>query len=326
MSRSSVLPGPPALVTLPGSIIASDTEFDLFRQLLYRHAGIDLGPHKRQFLQARLARRLRALGLPGFGPYYRLLTREDGAGEEMTRFINAMTTNKTDFFRESHHFIHLAETWLPGIRQRAGRSGDRSIRIWSAGCSTGEEPYTTSMVLRDGLAGFAGWDVRILASDIDTDVLERAAQGCYTLPQTSAIPPRALVRHFLLGQGDHAGLVCVRPEVRAPITFRRINLLDEAWPIRTRFDVIFCRNVLIYFDRAAQRRIIERFAALLKPEGLLFLGHSESLHGLVSDFEPLGNTIYRLVPPSPGGGPAIVWAGDPSDASCSTAGRPMDGG
>jgi chemotaxis protein methyltransferase CheR len=277
-------------------VAITDREFDLFRRLVHRHAGIALSEHKRQLVQARLAKRLRALGLESFTEYYTLLTEHDPHGEETTRFVNAMTTNKTNFFREPHHFDYLAREWIPAVKDRAVRRGDRSLRIWSAGCSTGEEPYTIAIVLSEGLGSLLGWDLRILASDIDTEVLERAARGTYTLEQVSAIPPDARARHFLRGRGQHDGLVQARPELRAPIAFRRINFLDDPWPIRARFDVVFCRNVLIYFDRPTQRRILERFVGLLKPDGLLFLGHSESIHGLLDGLVHLGNTIYRIAP------------------------------
>jgi chemotaxis protein methyltransferase CheR len=276
----------------------TDREFELFRVLVRRHTGIALGPQKRLLLQARLGKRLRALGLASFGEYYEALTAADGDGVELTRFINAVTTNKTDFFREPHHFRHLEEVWLPDVRRHAARDADRALRLWSAGCSTGEEPYTIAMVLRDGLGSLAGWNVRILASDIDTDVLERAAAGIYTLEQAAGVPAALLPRHFLRGRGQQEGLVRVRPEVHALVTFRRINLLEEPWPIRRPLDVVFCRNVLIYFDRPTQQRILARIASLLKPEGLLFLGHSESAYGLLEDVQHLGNTIYRLRPPA----------------------------
>jgi chemotaxis protein methyltransferase CheR len=282
------------LTTADGEI--PDKEFRLFRDLVFRQTGIALSPHKRQLVQSRLGKRLRALGLTTFGEYYDVLTQHDADGVEMIRFVNAMTTNKTEFFREAHHFGHLTEVWLPAVRERAERTGERSIRIWSAGCSSGEEPYTIAIVLLEALGPLARCDVRILASDIDTDVLARAEEGTYTVEQASAVPPPLRARYFLRGRGEQAGFVRVRPEVRGTITFRRINLLDARWPIRSPLDVIFCRNVLIYFDRPTQEHLLSRFAGILKPDGLLFLGHSESFPGAPHGLQHHGNTIYRLAP------------------------------
>jgi chemotaxis protein methyltransferase CheR len=247
-------------------------------------------------LKARLGRRLNVLGLPTFGAYYRFLCENDPAGEERTRFVNAITTKVTGFFREQHHFQYLHEQWVPSLRERAWHEGGRRIRIWSAGCSTGEESYTLAMTLRESLAAsLSSWDVRILASDIDTEALSWASAGTYTLERTAPIPQTLLARHFLRGTGTNAGLVRARSEMQALLAFRHINLIDNAWPIHTQFDAIFCRNVLIYFDRPTQVRILHRLAAILRPGALLFLGHSESLHGLHSGLKHVQNTIYRRV-------------------------------
>jgi chemotaxis protein methyltransferase CheR len=271
----------------------TDREFELFRELVHRETGIALGPHKRTLLEARLTKRLRALRLPDFSAYHAYLRRQDVSGEERVRFVNAVTTNETAFFREPAHFTHLTADWLPAHRALAGGTGQRRLRAWSAACSSGEEPYSIAMTLLDGLAGSAGWDVRILASDIDTDVLGRAAAGVYPAEAVARVPAPTLRRHFLRGVGAQHGLVRVRPEVRSLVTFRRINLLDEAWPIRTRFDLIFCRNVLMYFDRATQARLVARLERMLDAGGLLVLGHAENLLGLGSDMRRVTSTIYR---------------------------------
>jgi chemotaxis protein methyltransferase CheR len=279
---------------MPGRDLGiTDREFEVFRELVHRCTGIHLGPQKRHLLVARLGRRLRALGLPSFAAYHRYLAEEDADGAELGRFVNAITTNKTDFFREAHHFRYLAERWIPGLRARAARGGERRVRLWSAACSTGEEPYTLALTLLEGLGTALGWDVRVLASDIDTECLARAASGVYTLEQVRPVPAALVRRYFLRGRGADAGRVQVRPEVRALVTFRRINFLDDPWPIRTRFDAIFCRNVLIYFDRATQQRILERLLGYLAPDGLLCLGHSEGVHGLAQGLVAVGHTIYR---------------------------------
>jgi chemotaxis protein methyltransferase CheR len=236
----------------------------------------------------RLARRLQALGLRTFAEYHTRLLADGG---ELTRFINAMTTNKTEFFREAHHFDYLKSTWLPS-RRPCRRTSDRRLRFWSAACSTGEEPYSLALTLLEALGGGAGWDLRILASDIDTDVLAHAAAGIYPLEHVAPVPAALLPRYFLRGTAARDGYVRVKPAVRSLVTFRRINFVDEAWPIRTRFDAIFCRNVLIYFDRDTQQRILDRLIEHLADDGLLFLGHSESIHGLVDGLEPLAPTVY----------------------------------
>ena len=285
---------PPPSLTIPGiPRELSDREFESFRALVAAHTGIALGPHKRVLLQARLAKRLRALGLTTFTEYHRVLVEQDPAGEEIVRFVNAVTTNKTDFYREPHHFAYLAERWAPEARDRAPGGDPRVVRIWSAGCSTGEEPYTVAMTLADTLANSTGWNVRILASDVDTDVLEHAAAGIYSVDDVRSIPRATLARHFLRGTGTSTGLVRLRPALRSLVTFRRINLLGPRWPIGARFDVIFCRNVLIYFDRPTQHRVLDRLAGFLTEGGALVLGHSEAIHGMVSGLRHAGNTIYH---------------------------------
>ncbi len=271
----------------------SDEEFLLFRGLIKTQTGIALSDFKRSLVQARLSKRLRQLGLRTFREYYDYLMKRDPTGEERIRFINAMTTNKTEFFREPHHFTYLKDVWLPSVRSRAAKTGERRIRIWSAGCSTGEEPYSIAITLWEGLQTLLGWDVRILASDIDTEVLARAQEGVYPLDQVRAIPQDMLCRYFQKETGTQADLVRVLPKLRDLITFRRINLLEEPWPIRTRFDVIFCRNVVIYFDKPTQHQLFHRFEAALQEEGLLILGHSESLLGSGARFHHLGQTIYQ---------------------------------
>jgi chemotaxis protein methyltransferase CheR len=275
------------------SVAISDREFDLLRRLIHAHAGIALAPWKRYLVHSRLARRLQELGLSTFAEYHARLIA-DATGAELTRFINAMTTNKTEFFRESHHFDYLRSTWLPA-RGPCRRASDRHLRLWSAGCSTGEEPYSLAITLLAALDEPASWDVRILASDIDTEVLDRAGEGVYPLEQVAPVPRPLLPRYFLRGTGPRNGLVRVKPSVRSLVTFRRINFLEEPWPIRARFDVIFCRNVLIYFDRDTQHRVLSRLVLQLKDDGLLFLGHAEGVHGLAGGLAREGATIYRRV-------------------------------
>ena len=271
----------------------SDREFETFRALVAAHTGIALGPNKRVFLQARLGKRLRALGLPTFTEYRRVLAEQDPHGEELIRFVNAVTTNRTTFYREAQHFAYLAEQWGPAALGTDTRGGPRVARIWSAGCSTGEEPYTIAMALADALGATSAWTLRILASDINTDALTHAAAGTYGLDDIGQIPRAVLTRHFLRGVGPNAGLVRLRPALRDLVTFRRINLLEERWPIQAPFDVIFCRNVLIYFNRPTQQRVLARLVGFLKIGGVLVLGHSEGVHGMVGGLRHVGNTIYH---------------------------------
>ena len=296
MDRTVGIPVPPH----PLAVTISDHEFRLFQDLVKTHTGIALSEHKRSLVCSRLGKRLRALKLASFRSYYDYLSTETGQAE-LEHFVNAITTNKTDFYREKPHFDFLEQEMVPGWKARAARTGERRIRIWSAGCSSGEEPYTIAITLRQAIENFPAWDVRILASDIDTEVLGRAAQGIYAAERIAEIPKSVLDRYFLQGTGARAGLVQVVPEARNLVTFRRINLLEEPWSIRTRFDCIFCRNVIIYFDKPTQCRLMERFAAYLKDDGFLFLGHSESLYGMSNRFVPLRNTIYRM---REGGAPA----------------------
>jgi len=261
-------------------------DFERIRALLYQHSGIALSEHKRDMVYARLTRRLRANGLRSFRDYLAKLETE--RGEEWEAFINSLTTNLTSFFREPHHFPVLAEH-VRGLRKRP-------IRLWCSASSTGEEPYTMAMTMVDAFSSFRP-PVEIVATDIDTNVLDKAQSGVYTLERVEKLPPATLKRFFLKGKGAHEGLVRVRPELREMISFRQLNLLDARWPVDGAFDAIFCRNVMIYFDKETQYRILSRFAPLLETHGLLFAGHSESLHHAADLFRLRGKTVYELAKP-----------------------------
>ncbi|HXG04362.1 MAG TPA: protein-glutamate O-methyltransferase [Candidatus Binatia bacterium] len=272
--------------------VLSREQFERFRQLAARWAGLALGPHKRAMLQARLVRRLRALGLATFEAYWARLTDPASGAEERVAFINALTTNKTEFFREPHHFAYLRTPWATALAA-PGRPGGRRLRLWSAGCASGEEAYSLAIVLAEAGLVPSGWDTRILASDIDTEALDTAAAGIYPAERLAPLGPQGRARHFTR-RAEAPDAWEVRPALRALVTFRRINLVDEAWPIRTRFDVIFCRNVLIYFDRPTQQRVLRRLVGLLVPGGLLALGHAESAFGLVDGLTLVAPTLYRV--------------------------------
>lgn len=269
-----------------GGFTLSAGEFEALRAYLYAQTGISLGPTKQGMAASRLAKRLRALGLTSFGAYLQAAQDDDPPGERQ-QFINCLTTNKTDFFREPHHFEFLRDRVIPGL---AGRR----LRVWCAASSTGEEPYTLAMTVREACPKSEGWDARILASDIDTGVLAHAERGVYDADRAGGVPPDLLRKYFLRGTGANAGKVAARPELRELLAFRQINLIADRWPVSGPFDAIFCRNVVIYFDRATQDRLLKRFARLLRPGGYLFMGHSENIHWLADTFAPLGGTVYRL--------------------------------
>jgi chemotaxis protein methyltransferase CheR len=262
----------------------SDADFRRIAERAQSRLGIELRGHKQHMIRARLSRRLRALGLASFGAYLDLLDRPEGAGEEQ-HFANAITTNLTAFFRENHHFDHFERNVLGHDEGHPVRR----LRVWSAGCSTGEEAYSIAMVVRQTLADTSGRDVRILATDLDTAVLVQAAKGCYPPDRLKSIPPRFRTPVYLRIEN---GRVVPSEEIRSLITFRRLNLID-AWPMRGPFDAIFCRNVLIYFSAEIKERIIDRFADMLRPGGILYLGHSESILGANPRLSSEGHTIYR---------------------------------
>jgi chemotaxis protein methyltransferase CheR len=274
----------------------TDKEFAKFSDLIYQLTGIVINEGKRQLVLSRLTKRLRLHKITSFSEYYELVTNSRDS-EEQSAFINSITTNKTDFFREPHHFDFIAKELVPSLVQSA-RRGERApkLRVWHAGCSTGEEPYTLGLTLSEALAAHPDWNWRQLASDIDTNVLAHAERGVYEESRTDTIAPSLLRKYFLRGVGEREGHYKVRRELQEHLTFRQVNLLDPAWPMKadTKFDIIFCRNVVIYFDKPTQKRLFERFAARLAPGGLLFIGHSESLLGISDAFDACGQTIYRL--------------------------------
>jgi chemotaxis protein methyltransferase CheR len=265
----------------------SQADFERVRSMIHRHAGIALNPSKKTMVYSRLSRRLRVLGQADFAGYLDRLERSGSDQPEWQEFVNALTTNLTSFFREAHHFPVLAGH----LRERAARA---PLHVWCCAASTGEEPYTLAMTALDAFEGQSAAPVSILATDIDTAVLERARQGVYPIDAVAKLDPSLLRRHFLRGSGASQGLVRVRPELGAMITFRQLNLLEPRWPLETRFDAIFCRNVMIYFDKPTQLLVLQRLAQRLKPDGLLFAGHSENFTHARDLFELQGKTVYRL--------------------------------
>lgn len=277
----------PALTSLDHGVrefAFSSADFERVRRLIYGHAGISLSPVKQDMVYSRLARRLRATGKKTFSEYLDMLERGDA--QEWERFVNSLTTNLTSFFREPHHFPIFAEH----LRKIGTR---RPIRVWCCACSTGEEPYSIAMAAIETLGANAA-QVSILASDLDTNVLETARRGIYPADRVEKLDSERLRRFFLKGTGASEGMVSLRPEVQRMIDFQRINLLQPTWPVRGQLDVIFCRNVMIYFDKPTQHKILSRFAPLLHDDGLLFAGHSESFLHAAEIFRSLGKTVYAL--------------------------------
>jgi len=263
----------------------SQRDFEQVKTKIYALAGISLASHKKDLVYNRLVRRLRALGMQGFTEYLRYL---DESKEELGSFINAMTTNLTSFYREPHHFEHLTKVYIPALE----KVGQRKLRIWSSACSVGEEPYSMAIALAESPIDLANWDVNILATDIDTNVLAKAQSGIYGQERIDGLSIGRKRLGFLKGKGDQHDNVIVKQELRAMIEFKQCNLMEE-WPIDEPLDVIFCRNVMIYFDKETQNRVLDRMTKLLKPGGLLCLGHSETPARSMKDYQLLGRTMYQ---------------------------------
>jgi len=261
-------------------------EFEKIRQMIYRLCGINLCPGKEGLVKSRLMKRLRKLTLGSFEEYLAFV-ESDSSGQELTTMIDLLTTNKTSFFREAEHFEFLKTQILPRIL-----STGQPVRFWNAGCSSGEEPYTVAIVLREAVPNLDLRDVKILATDISTKILAKAKKGEYDRETLQGIP-EGLIRKYFLTMPNTRGLVCqVKDTLRSHVRFARLNLM-QSWPMKGPFDVIFCRNVMIYFDKPTQRQLVSRFHEILKPGGYLFIGHSESLANTSSDFRYLQPAVYR---------------------------------
>ncbi len=259
-------------------------DFERVRALIYRRAGISLADSKHEMVYSRLARRLRATGLVSFATY--LDDLESGRlGDEWESFTNALTTNLTSFFREAHHFPLLAE--------HVSVKREHPIRIWCSASSTGEEPYSIAMTMCEAFNTLTP-PVQIIATDIDTNVLNTAANAVYPIERIDKLAPERAKKFFQRGKGEQAGMVRLRPELRKLITFRQLNLLTENWGLTGQFDAIFCRNVMIYFDKATQRKILARFVPLMKADALLFAGHSENFLYVSESLKLRGKTVYVL--------------------------------
>lgn len=289
----------------PALLTVGPAEFRLFRDLIHLHTGIWLRDGKEMMLASRLSRRLRALRLASFAEYYAYVEGLRDGDQEVGELINCVTTNKTSFFREPHHFRFLAERLVPEMLARsreAQRGGKESvhpgIRIWSAACSTGEEPYSIAITLLEAQQRWhwplSGSAISIVASDVDTKVLARAVQGIYSGDEIEGLDAGLLKKYFLRGKEQMAGKIRVKKAVASVVEFQRINLKDASWPLSGLFDAIFFRNALIYFQRETQDLFLRRIMRHLRPNGYLFLGHSEHIPWLHDVLEPLQQTVYRL--------------------------------
>jgi chemotaxis protein methyltransferase CheR len=267
----------------------TDDEFALFQALIQRETGIRLPEVKRSLLVGRLARRVRELQLRTFGDYYRRVTVE-GDGAERTHLFDRIATNETHFFREPKHFDYLERHVLPGWLAQA-EARRRRVRVWSAACSTGEEPYSIAMTL---LAALKGWQIEILASDLSTQALRRAESAMWPIDAAGAIPARHLKAFMLRGTGAYASFMKAGPELRDLVRFRRVNLHDDHPPSGGPFDLIFCRNVLIYFSPEGRARVVERLLDSLVPDGYLFVGHAETLSNMGGRLRSVEPTIYKV--------------------------------
>lgn len=281
----------PDLTEPPREFEFSDADFRNLAQYAYDQAGIALSDSKRNLVYSRLSRRLRALGMTAFREYREYLAANPS---ELESFINAISTNLTKFFREAHHFDHFrTHVAVPFVQAAHGKKGQR-LRVWSAGCSTGEEPYSVAVVLKREIRDIDRHDVKILATDIDTEVLGKGARGEYPAASIDEVP-KAYREFFQSGGGNrNSEQVLVSRDVRTLITFRRLNLMEK-WPFTGNFDAIFCRNVMIYFDGPTKTALVERFTQKLKPDGWLYIGHSESLIGAHPGLRLIGRTTYRRI-------------------------------
>ncbi len=269
-------------------ISLSDDEFNKLRSLVFKVSGISLADTKKELVISRFSRRVKGLKLNSFSEYYNLLVSPSGF-TEVQNFINSITTNKTDFFRESHHFDFIISNFIPEILAK----GKKPVRIWSAACSTGEEPYTIAMVMHRHLVEPYSIPVKIFASDIDTNALKTASAGVYDSQTISPIPEHYLKRYFLRGKDNNKGLFKIKNEIREMVTFKKLNFIAEEYPITNTFDIIFCRNVIIYFNAETKKLVISKILRFLNEGGYLMMGHSETLFNIIDGLVYLKNTIYQ---------------------------------
>jgi chemotaxis protein methyltransferase CheR len=273
-------------------MVMTDKVFNRLGKFIHENYGIKMPVSKKIMLQTRLQKRLRLLNMPTFDQYCDFVLA--GAKDEVVEMIDLVSTNKTDFFREPSHFDYLVNQALPTLF-REHHSVARKIRLWSAGCSSGEEPYTLAMVLSDFVARTPGCQFSILATDISTRVLDMARKAIYDEDKVAPVPAAMKTKYLMRSKDPSQGVVRIVPELRSLITFERLNFMDETYAINQPLDIIFCRNVIIYFDVPTQERLLNKFCRHLKPGGFVFMGHSETLNGIKSPLVQVAPTIYRTL-------------------------------
>lgn len=273
--------------------IMKDRDFQRFGSAIYDHVGIKMPPAKKIMLEARLQKRLKALGIASFEEYGDLVFSQKGLDSELIHLIDVVTTNKTDFFREPAHFDYMTKAALPSILQARSDISRDPLRIWSAGCSTGEEPYTMAMVLSEFAGNHPEFLAAVTASDVCTQVLQTAKTAIYPEERTDPIPLILKKKYLLRCKEKSKSLVRIIPQLRSMVSFRRINFMDNDFGISEKMDIIFCRNVVIYFDKPTQQTLMQKFHRQLRPGGYLFIGHSETLSGLNVNFKAVASTVYR---------------------------------
>jgi chemotaxis protein methyltransferase CheR len=272
----------------------SDREFSLYRKLIYSEAGICLGPTKKAFLEARLTRHIRELGMDSFQAYYQYVTQNQN-GSELEQLLDRVSTNETHFFREPRQFDFLEQQILPDWKAEGNGSRPQRIRVWSAGCSTGEEPYSLAMVLLDHFPRGSGWEVEIIATDLSSRALKSARKAVWSIAKAKEIPQSYLKRFMRKGTGSQQAYMKAGAEIQAIIRFQQLNLNDDHYALTGPFDLIFCRNVLIYFDAESRARVVDRLVNYLAPAGFLLVGHAESLSGVSDRIRHVRPTIYVQV-------------------------------
>jgi len=273
--------------------ILSNKEFELFRRLIYDSCGISLTSSKKELVKARLSKRLTKAGIDTFKDYYKYVTKTDKTGKELIHLIDSISTNKTDFFREKKHFDLLNTSLLPSIISSKTKAGIKKLRIWCAASSSGEEPYTLAMTVFNHLKPNNGWDVKILATDISTRILQKAINGIYRKELLNDIPPGTISAHFSRVLYENTNCYRVKDHLRDIITFRRFNLMAPEFPFKSPFDLIFCRNVMIYFDPETQSKLVSKFYDCLPKDGYLFIGHSETLSRSNTSFKYIQPAVYQ---------------------------------
>lgn len=272
----------------------SEDEYTLFAKLIYERSGISLGENKKDLVKARLRKRLKFYKLDSYREYYEYLL-SDKCGVEIVELIDAISTNVTSFFRENQHFDFLSKKILPEIIEKKRQEKCNTIRVWSSASSTGEEIYSIIITLCEHLGNILPWDIKVLGTDISTKALAAAKLGSYNEEKIKTVSPQLREKYFIKKNDTDGVIYEVKPEFKQLAVFHRINLMDEAFPFKKKFDIIFCRNVMIYFDRRTQEELINKFTRYLPQDGFLLIGHSETLLGMKTDFRSIASAVYQKI-------------------------------